>query len=115
MDCERCGIYIEETVIAKRVGRAIYDKRCRDCRAKPAREVKYNSQICRPWWGELDENFNPIDKKLNLYLPGPRSCGHKDCVNKNHILPDPELERIDISYRTGSKSTMESVMKELVA
>lgn len=115
MNCERCGIWIEESIIQKREARGVIDHLCRDCKAKPTREVKYNNEICRPWWGELDDDFNPIDKKGKLYLPGPRICGHKDCVSSKHILRDPELERIDISYRTGKRATLELVERELVA
>ena len=119
MECDRCGIELSEQAIEKRKSRGIYDGRCFDCRANPAREIRYSGTVCRPWTGEVDEDFNPIDKNLKLYLPGVRTCGHKDCVNKQHIVqPTPkdwtlELERNDISYRTGRRSEMEHFLKEI--
>lgn len=115
MNCERCGIWIEESVIYKREARGVTDHLCKDCNAKPAREVKYNNERCSAWWGEVDEDWNPIDAYGRPYLPGIRKCGHKDCVKKSHILLDPELERIDISYRTGKRTSMEDIKKELIA
>ena len=81
-----------------------------------SRELKYDGEICRPWSGELDENLNPIGKDLRLYLPGERTCGHRDCVSKNHIIPfkqDLEMERNDISYRTKRLSDLQDYLKEL--
>jgi hypothetical protein len=92
---------------------------CADCRNGRATEIKYDGEPCRPWRGEVDEDWNPIDHNLKLYLPGVRTCGHKDCVNKQHIIQSrpkdwtPELERNDISYRTGRRSEMEDFLKEI--
>ena len=118
MDCNRCGMELSDKVIEKRQSRGIYDGRCFDCRSNPAREIKYSGTVCRPWWGEVDEDLNPIDKNLKPYLPGLRSCGHKDCVNKAHIVRELrplELERNDISYRTGRLSELQDFMRELSA
>lgn len=115
MNCERCGIYIDEIIIYKREKRGDNDTRCRDCRARPSREVKYNNEICRPWWGELDDDFNPIDDKGRLYLAGVRICGHKDCVRREHVIETLEMERVDVSYRTGRQTTVESLNRELIA
>lgn len=118
MECNRCGIELSEKVVEKRKARGIYDGRCFDCRSNPAREIKYSGTICRPWWGEVDEDLNPIDRNLKPYLPGLRTCGHKDCVNKDHIIRELrplELERNDISYRTGRLSELQDFMKELSA
>lgn len=44
--------------------------------------------------GEVDDDFNPMTKEGKLYLPGLRTCGHKDCVRKAHIVPfvaEPEV------------------------
>ena len=116
MKCERCGIELSEATIEKRRARGIYDGRCFDCRANPAYEIKYNGTICRPWRGEVDEFMNPIDKNLKPYLPGIRTCGHRDCVNKQHIVPELtplERERNDISYRTGQRSSIAHFLKEI--
>lgn len=118
MNCERCGIELSETTIEKRKSRGIYDGRCFDCRSNSSYQIRYNGTVCRPWRGEVDDDFNPIDKSLRLHLPGIRSCGHKDCVNKDHIIPTwdvYELERNDISYRTGKKTTMKHFLSELSA
>jgi hypothetical protein len=122
MNCERCGIEIDERTIDRRKGRGILDQRCSDCRVKQLNEIKYNGIICRPWRGEVDEEFNPIDRNLKLYLPGIRTCGHRDCVTKDHIIQVAEtidrtleLERNDISYRTGRLSELQDYMRELYA
>jgi hypothetical protein len=116
MNCNRCGIEISESAVERRKARGTFDGRCHDCRGHTAHEVKYNGEPCRPWRGEVDEDFNPIDKNLKLYLPGVRTCGHKDCVNKQHIISPfniLELERNDISYRTGEPSTAEHFLREI--
>ena len=122
MNCERCGIEITEGSIERRKARGTFDGRCRDCRAVRSNEIKYDGDICRPWRGEIDEDFNPIDRKLRLYLPGVRTCGHRDCVNKKHIIPELqkvernlELERYDTSYRTGRLAELQDYMRELSA
>lgn len=115
MNCIRCGITISESAISARKARGNFDGRCQDCRPHVSREVKYDGEPCRPWIGEVDEELNPIDSKLRPYLPGVRTCGHKDCVNKQHIIRTDyslELERNDISYRTGRRSRMEDFIRE---
>ncbi len=115
MNCERCGMEVSEAAIERRKARGTYDGLCSDCRNGRATEIKYNGEPCRPWRGEVDEDWNPIDQKLRLYLPGVRTCGHKDCVNKQHVIAPHyslELERNDLSYRTGRRSKMEDFLKE---
>jgi len=41
---------------------------------------------CHPYDGELDELWRPINAVGDLYRPGERLCGHKDCINSNHII-----------------------------
>ena len=119
MECKRCGIQLTEAAVEKRKSRGTYDGLCFDCRSSKAIYLQYNGEICRAWHGDVDEDFNPIDKKLRLYLPGIRTCGHKDCVNKDHIIPPTpedwtlELERNDLSYRTGRRSKMEDFLREI--
>jgi hypothetical protein len=118
MNCSRCGIAIGEKTIERRRARGTLDGRCSDCRLIQLNEINYNGTICRPWRGELDENLYPIDRKLRPYLPGIRTCGHKDCVNKAHIIPelDPlERERNSISYRTGKEGYLKDYLRELSA
>ena len=38
MNCERCGIEIDERTIDRRKGRGILDQRCSDCRVKQLKE-----------------------------------------------------------------------------
>lgn len=119
MNCERCGMLVSEGTIERRKARGTYDGKCADCRNGKANEIKYGDIVCRPWRGEVDEDLNPIDSKLRLYLPGVRTCGHKDCVTKDHVIPSVvvdrtlELEQNDISYRTGRLSELQDFMKEL--
>ena len=120
MNCNRCGIEVSEAAIERRKARGTYDGKCADCRNGQANEIKYNGTVCRPWRGEVDEDFNPIDRNLKLYLPGLRTCGHKDCVNKEHIVKatverDIELERYDTTYRTGRLAELQDYLEELSA
>lgn len=116
MRCSRCGIELSESAIERRIARGNTDNRCSDCRVGAAREIKYDGLVCRPWRGEVDEYMNPIEENLRLYRPGIRTCGHRDCVAKDHIIPVPsdlEMERNDISYRTKRPSALEDYLKEL--
>lgn len=118
MKCERCGIEIDENVIMKRKARGIEDTRCSDCRMKPRGKINYEDDYCMPHKGELDDDLNPIDSKGNLYLPGIRTCGHRDCIRRTHILRqpeekrNPEWERLDISYRTNKRFNLNKAIKE---
>jgi hypothetical protein len=116
MNCNRCGIEISEQAVERRIARGTYNGLCSDCRiTKPQYQIKYDGNICQPWRGRVDEDFNPIDEQLRLYLPGVRTCGHKDCVNRSHVIKAPtdlELERNDISYRTGKQSQWEDFFRE---
>lgn len=120
MNCARCGIEVSESTIERRRARGITDARCSDCRVRRMNEINYNGTICRPWRGEVDEDLNPIDGQLRLYLPGIRTCGHRDCVNKEHVISprverNIELERYDTSYRTGRLTELQDYMEELSA
>jgi hypothetical protein len=35
--------------------------------------------------GLYDDDDNPLTDSGELYLPGARLCGHRDCVNRSHI------------------------------
>jgi hypothetical protein len=120
MNCERCGISVSLITIESRRTRGIEDSLCTDCRNGRYKQISYGDLVCKPWRGEVDEDLNPIDNHLRLYLPGERICGHGDCVNKEHIIPAPkaedrslEMERNDISYRTGRLSQLQDYMREL--
>jgi hypothetical protein len=38
------------------------------------------------WTGDLDDNWQPIDEDGQLYRPGERLCGLKDCVKQSHVI-----------------------------
>ena len=79
--CKRCGF--TEFVAADRRRRV--DELCGDCRARPVKSISYGfGRSCRPWGGEFDEWDNPLLLGV-LFLPGVRSCGHRDCVEVSHI------------------------------
>jgi len=113
MNCPRCGIEVSLEIMMTRERRGNPDKNCSDCRMKPSKAIRSELGMCRPWTGAVDEDLNPIDNKLRLYLPGIRLCGFKDCVNSSHIISTLEAERNDISYRTGQPLEIKTVMKEL--
>lgn len=105
--CKQCGIIITYEVWYKRKvrNRDNWDH-CRDCNATPRKvEVSIHPSLgriaCVPYVGEVNENWQPINAVGDLYLPGERICGHKDCVNSNHILP-PETKTVsDIDLLLG--------------
>ncbi len=93
--CSACLIEISESALFKRIERGVVNAdQCEDCRdfGKPMR----NSQtwthpvlgkiMCKPHTGEVDDNFNPINKAGRLYMPGERICGLKDCVKRSHLV-----------------------------
>jgi hypothetical protein len=51
--------------------------------------------FCRPYEGELNEDWLPIDDEGKLFMPGHRICGAKDCVNSKHIIPPKALQVTD--------------------
>jgi len=116
MVCIRCGYEDASGHIAKRVERGS-TQTCQSCRARPAEKVDSNYGKCRPWHGEFDEHENPVDRFGKLYKPGVRLCMNADCVEVTHIVPshliDPQLERHDISYRTGKKLTWLELLDKL--
>lgn len=96
--CVWCGNWISKDTYQKRLGRKLDDpnvcKDCRDTRKSVSLAKRYEKNwfhptlgriYCYLWSDELDEDWQPIDDEGNLYLPGVRICGLKDCVNSNHI------------------------------
>jgi len=96
--CRQCGIIISYEVWYKRKirNRDNWDH-CKDCNATPKKvEVFVHPTLgriaCVPYLGEVNELWQPINAVGDLYLPGKRICGHKDCVNSAHILkPEPKV------------------------
>jgi hypothetical protein len=105
--CRQCGIIIPYDVWYKRKFRnnANWDH-CRDCIATPRKtEISIHPSLgrieCVPYDGEVNELWQPINAVGDLYLPGERICGHKDCVNKNHILPPEDKTVSDLDLLLG--------------
>lgn len=94
--CEQCGQIISYEAWTRRKHRGRDDwKQCNDCRAVPIRNIMWNHPslgriYCHPHNGEVDANWNPINALGDLFRPGERICGYKDCVNIKHIIaPKP--------------------------
>jgi NAD-dependent SIR2 family protein deacetylase len=102
--CKRCGANFEYD--SKYLARPTYDpSKCNDCKRVPASYVYYGSEACRSWQGHYDEDDNPI-KDGKLYKPGVRTCGHKDCVRKDHIIPSKShTDRTEVSVQGASTSS----------
>jgi hypothetical protein len=80
VQCRKCGfIWV---VIPKKKHTAQY---CASCRAKPAKQVKYNGEACIPWHGDFDREDRPVVRGVK-FMPGDRVCGHSDCVASAHIV-----------------------------
>jgi hypothetical protein len=61
---------------------------------------------CYPHKGEVNELWQPLDVLGELYRPGVRLCGNKDCVNTAHIekvIPLTDLDIILMSTEVRAK------------
>lgn len=104
MFCERCGQIIPKSTWEKAKSRNKPDwDHCQDCKATPKQKLVVNHPIlgkieCIPYTGELDELWRPINAVGDLYKPGERLCGHKDCINSRHIVapPKPVVSDLDM-------------------
>jgi hypothetical protein len=90
--CVRCGQSIPVSTWVKRLSRKAENwDTCKDCLStKPIKHIQYKHPtlgyiFCYPHQGEVDELFRPVDESGNLFRPGERICGHKDCINVKHI------------------------------
>jgi hypothetical protein len=89
--CTRCGIEIPHNTIAKRVSRGNTDGRCRDCVATESGKGTNarSSDQCSPWLGEIDlDTLQPLKANGEPHMPGVRVCGHADCCNRSHVVPN---------------------------
>jgi hypothetical protein len=59
---------------------------CRSCRATKQKIIDTGGLRCQPWQGDYSKE-DLVSPMLNgnLYLPGHRVCGKRDCININHI------------------------------
>jgi len=104
MFCDRCGQIIPKSTWEKAKSRNKPDwDHCQDCKATPKQKLVVNHPIlgrieCIPYTGELDELWRPINAVGDLYKPGERLCGHKDCINSRHIItpPKPVVSDLDM-------------------
>ena len=101
--CTRCGAWIIRDIVSKRRQRNDqYADECKDCRdVRKYTETYFLRTVirkhptlgkieCLAWNGELDDDWNPIDENGELYRPGERICGAKDCVSIHHVIePKP--------------------------
>lgn len=107
--CVWCGQWISKDTFMKRVERKRdYVDVCRDCLDIRKGDVLINKDIvkrkhptlgaiqCKPYKGELNEDWLPIDDEGKLFMPGHRICGAKDCVNIKHIIPPKTATVSDI-------------------
>lgn len=82
--CARCGI--DRDLLPKRSGRKDY---CRGCRIKVEHIIRYGKDVCMAWRGDFDQYDNPVHNGA-LFLPGIRTCGHRDCINPEHITNEKD-------------------------
>jgi hypothetical protein len=110
--CITCGQAVPTSIWLKRKQRGRHDwDHCIDCTAKPVGKITVHhpalGQIqCYPHKGEVNELWQPLDVLGDLYRPGVRLCGHKDCVNTAHIekqtvkpLTDLELILFSVEFQ----------------
>jgi hypothetical protein len=96
--CTKCGIATDKEQVYKRtIRKAVNPTWCRDCRddrTEIRRDYKWNHPVlgrisCWLWIHELNDDWWPIDENGELFRPGKRICGLKDCVRLTHII-EPE-------------------------
>jgi len=90
--CDRCGQPVCRRVIAKRLTRKSENPNyCFACVAKPVARIGYMHPVlgeiwCIPHVGDLNDDLYPVTDLGELYKPGERICGHRDCVNSQHVV-----------------------------
>ena len=93
--CTRCGQAQNYEQTYKRVIRktvnALWCRDCRDDRTEIRRDYAWKHPAlgkvhCWLWTGELNDNWEPITEDGELYRPGKRLCGLKDCVKQAHVI-----------------------------
>jgi DNA-directed RNA polymerase subunit RPC12/RpoP len=112
--CTRCGQNIPATAMAKRKERGSQNTWCSDCNSGARSKIAYGDFVCTPWQGEVDlDTLEPIDAKGRPYLPGYRTCGHADCVNRKHIQPPRTVVPGRTGILGGRVITYEDLMNDL--
>lgn len=60
---------------------------CKSCNYQPSEIVRYGKDWCLAWQGDFDlEWLLCLDDDGKPVKVGPRSCGHWDCVRKEHLI-----------------------------
>jgi hypothetical protein len=84
--CERCGVKQNTAVVPGEKAARRRSPLCESCQAKPATTVITAYGRCRPHKGPFDADDNPLDDFTGeLYRPGKRLCGMRDCIELKHI------------------------------
>lgn len=88
-DCQRCGytyVFNVKCFVPTRRSKSAWYL-CKSCKAKPMKVVNYGTDFCVPWQGDFDLDLMVcLDSAGRPYKPGPRTCGHADCVRKAHLV-----------------------------
>jgi hypothetical protein len=101
MFCSSCFNPVDAQTLRMRRGKARELTVCADCNNAVPVETKFG--VCFSHVGDFDENEIPVTRFGQPILAGVRKCGYGDCINPEHCVSDPFLERFDTSYRTGVK------------
>jgi len=92
--CERCGVKQDTAVVPGGKATRRRSPLCESCQAKPVTTVQTAYGRCRPHKGPFDADDNPLDDFTGeLYRPGKRLCGMRDCIELKHIETPPRLGR----------------------
>lgn len=78
-------------------------------------KTRNRRNYCWPHKGNFDDNDNPLDEAFKEFMPGARTCNHRDCVRPDHVIPAIEMEWWDISYRTGQKLSYQETYKKILS
>ena len=113
--CTRCGALILKAIVSKRRERKDqYADECKDCRdVRKYTETYFFRKVvrthpklgkieCLAWSGDIDENWNPIDENGELYRPGERICGAKDCIDIHHVIPPKTRAKVSDKIKVES-------------
>ena len=88
-DCHKCGVTYQ---FHKRYMHNMDGKRsawwlCKSCKATPVKVIRYGDDWCRPWKGDFDDAaLVCLDSKGRPFMVGERTCGHADCVRREHLV-----------------------------
>jgi hypothetical protein len=110
MECLRCGIEDFGAGISRRVNRGD-EQHCAACVAQPKTRVMYQGEMCHPWTGLHDEFDNPVTASKQLFMPGVRTCGHRDCVRASHVIAMPDTLKEEPRTPKKVMWTMEGSLK----